>query len=196
MASTAVTAPPPAPGEEHHVALALANTRFNAGGQPVDIILSADQASRWLADHGSRARAGRPTAAALRDIREAIRALFGAYVDGTRPPAAAIEAINAVLGQAPTIDRLRWSYPGMPEAERIPIGGEATGRVLAEIAADAVGLLTADYALAACGAPGCIRFLLRSHGKRQWCSTRCGNRIRAARHYTHHSRAAQQPSAT
>ncbi|MFH7335295.1 CGNR zinc finger domain-containing protein [Streptomyces sp. KHY 26] len=34
-----------------------------------------------------------------------------------------------------------------------------------------------------CAAHGCERFFLRSHGARRWCTTRCGNRVRAARAY-------------
>ncbi|GAB2883292.1 hypothetical protein GCM10022245_18400 [Streptomyces mayteni] len=37
--------------------------------------------------------------------------------------------------------------------------------------------------LAACGSAPCDRFLLRTHGRRHWCSTRCGDRARAARAY-------------
>jgi predicted RNA-binding Zn ribbon-like protein len=57
------------------------------------------------------------------------------------------------------------------------------GAGLAALAGDAIELATGDEALVACGAPDCIRFLVRNHGKRQWCSTRCGDRVRAARHY-------------
>ncbi|PGH47228.1 CGNR zinc finger domain-containing protein, partial [Streptomyces sp. Ru87] len=55
---------------------------------------------------------------------------------------------------------------------------------LAVIAADAADLLTGPAAarLTACASPPCNRFLLK-HGRRQWCSTRCGDRARAARAY-------------
>ncbi|PNG16566.1 CGNR zinc finger domain-containing protein, partial [Streptomyces cahuitamycinicus] len=45
-------------------------------------------------------------------------------------------------------------------------------------------LLTSPAAerLTACGSPPCNRYLLR-HGRRHWCSTRCGDRARAARAY-------------
>lgn len=33
-----------------------------------------------------------------------------------------------------------------------------------------------------CDSPPCNRYLLR-HGRRHWCSTRCGDRVRAARAY-------------
>ncbi|MFF1653015.1 CGNR zinc finger domain-containing protein [Streptomyces sp. NPDC058255] len=35
--------------------------------------------------------------------------------------------------------------------------------------------------LAPCAAAGCTRWFLRSHAARRWCTTKCGNRVRAAR---------------
>jgi predicted RNA-binding Zn ribbon-like protein len=60
---------------------------------------------------------------------------------------------------------------------------------LAVLADNAADLLTGPDAerLAACGASPCIRYLLR-HGRRQWCSTRCGDRVRAARAYARRTR--------
>ena len=37
--------------------------------------------------------------------------------------------------------------------------------------------------VAQCEATSCDRFLLRTHARRCWCSTRCGDRVRAARAY-------------
>lgn len=56
------------------------------------------------------------------------------------------------------------------------------GRALATLAADAADLLTGPDAerLTGCGSTPCNRYLLR-HGRRHWCSTRCGDRARAAR---------------
>uniref|UniRef100_UPI0034E00421 CGNR zinc finger domain-containing protein n=1 Tax=Streptomyces flavofungini TaxID=68200 RepID=UPI0034E00421 len=55
---------------------------------------------------------------------------------------------------------------------------------LGALAADAADLLTSPAAerLTACGSTPCNRYLLR-HGRRHWCSTRCGDRARAARAY-------------
>jgi predicted RNA-binding Zn ribbon-like protein len=55
---------------------------------------------------------------------------------------------------------------------------------LAVIAADAADLLTSPDAarLTAGASPPCNRFLLK-HGRRRWCSTRCGDRARATRTY-------------
>ena len=56
---------------------------------------------------------------------------------------------------------------------------------LAAIADEAVELLTGPdaAALRACTAPGCMLFYRKDHPRRAWCSPRCSNRVRAARHY-------------
>jgi predicted RNA-binding Zn ribbon-like protein len=40
--------------------------------------------------------------------------------------------------------------------------------------------------LRACHAPGCGLFFVQNHQRRRWCSTGCGNRVRAARYYRRH----------
>jgi predicted RNA-binding Zn ribbon-like protein len=56
---------------------------------------------------------------------------------------------------------------------------------MARLAADAMALVTGPEAesLAPCLAHGCTRWFVRTHAARQWCSNRCGDRVRAARHY-------------
>ncbi|WP_433236869.1 CGNR zinc finger domain-containing protein [Streptosporangium sp. CA-135522] len=44
------------------------------------------------------------------------------------------------------------------------------------------GSVEAD--LRACHAPGCVLFFVKDHHRREWCSAACGNRARAARHYS------------
>ena len=60
--------------------------------------------------------------------------------------------------------------------------------VLAAIAADAIDLLTGPHRheLRTCGAPRCVLMFLTDHPRREWCSDRCGNRARQARHYERH----------
>jgi predicted RNA-binding Zn ribbon-like protein len=40
--------------------------------------------------------------------------------------------------------------------------------------------------LRVCPAPGCGLFFVQHHQRRRWCSTECGNRVRAARYYRRH----------
>src|SRR5699024_1611292 len=50
---------------------------------------------------------------------------------------------------------------------------------------DAAALLTGEDARLhdACQAPSCDSFFVRTHERRRWCSTRCGDRVQAARAY-------------
>jgi hypothetical protein len=47
--------------------------------------------------------------------------------------------------------------------------------------------------LRACQAPGCVLYFVKDHPRREWCSTACGNRARAARHYRRHRDHAETP---
>lgn len=182
--------PPAAPGEERWAALALVNTRYQQQGRARDTIGTPDRARAWLDTHTgvpspAGTHVGAAQMAALHALRDAIEALLRARIDGTVPPAGAVETVNAAVRAAPTVRALSFTASGAPHVQAIPAGGDAAARALAALAGDALDLLTgADAgALAACAAPDCVRLLVRTHGKRQWCSTRCGDRVRAARHY-------------
>ncbi len=56
-------------------------------------------------------------------------------------------------------------------------------RLLGGLAADAIEFLASGPELRACLAPGCVLYFVKDHPRRAWCSTGCGNRVRAARHY-------------
>ncbi|MFD0730759.1 CGNR zinc finger domain-containing protein [Planotetraspora mira] len=60
--------------------------------------------------------------------------------------------------------------------------------VLAHIARDAVDVVTGPRAqtISRCEVPGCVRIFLREHARRISCSTTCGDRVRAERHYRLH----------
>ncbi|GAA1286701.1 hypothetical protein GCM10009658_33310 [Planotetraspora silvatica] len=60
--------------------------------------------------------------------------------------------------------------------------------VLAHIARDAVDVVTGPRAptIRRCESPGCVRIFLRQHARRIWCSTTCGDRVRAERHHRLH----------
>jgi predicted RNA-binding Zn ribbon-like protein len=64
--------------------------------------------------------------------------------------------------------------------------GRSARATLAAVATEAIDLLTGPDAqlLRACHAPGCVIYFVKDHSRREWCSTACGNRVRAARHYS------------
>ncbi|MEU6092612.1 ABATE domain-containing protein [Streptomyces sp. NPDC047085] len=180
--------PPPAPGAERYRALDLANSAVTLpGGQVVDLLDTPAGATRWLVERGL-APAGadlRETCATrMRSLREQIRTLLAARVEDRPAPAGALDAVNEALTRAPAASLLHWDPDrGLYRAAAHPTT-QIVEHALAALAADAADLLTGPDAdrLTACGSTPCNRYLLR-HGRRHWCSTRCGDRARAARAY-------------
>lgn len=171
------------------MSLDLANTMIALpGGHVVDLLGTPAEAAAWLVSRDLAAvdlemqEAG---AAQLRALREQVRALLASHVDGHPAPAAGLHAINNAMTRVPTASLLTWDEAhGLHRVAEHPVT-QVLDRALALLATDAAELLTGPDAphVAACGSPSCIRYLLRTHLRRQWCSVRCGDRVRAARAY-------------
>jgi predicted RNA-binding Zn ribbon-like protein len=183
----------PAPGEAARPALALVNSRRNEHGEPIDDLATPAGVVAWLARHGLApdTRVDDAALAGVRALREAVRELLEARIAGRTPDRAAVETVNAAAAAAPVTRRLTWTAPGAPREERRAVGS-GIQRASAVLAGDAIDLVTgpAHADLLACSAPGCVRLLLRDHPRRRWCSTRCGDRVRASRYYHRHREAA------
>ncbi|KES06044.1 hypothetical protein BU52_16625 [Streptomyces toyocaensis] len=188
-ADAAAAALPPAPGADRHASLDFADTAVTLpAGQSYDLLSAPDSAMRWLTAHGlitPGVRLYEVCAQRTRTMRGHVRALFAARVDGTAPPEESLRAVNEALTAAPTAPLLAWDATQGPRRVQSHPTDQAVNHALANLAADAADLLTGPDAdlLAACGSAPCDRFLLRTHGRRHWCSTRCGDRARAARAY-------------
>ncbi|MGW7079792.1 CGNR zinc finger domain-containing protein [Streptomyces sp. NPDC054866] len=179
---------PSAPGEKEHPSLALANSALALpGGHTADLLGTPAQAEQWLAQRDlapDGAGLAEVCATQLRSLREQIRSLLASRVAGQPALPAAVTAINDAMTRVPTASLLLWDEKTGPY-RAVPHPTTAiVEHALAAIAADAADLLTSPEAarLTACASPPCNRFLLK-HGRRQWCSTRCGDRARAARAY-------------
>ncbi|MBS2965274.1 CGNR zinc finger domain-containing protein [Actinocrinis puniceicyclus] len=98
--------------------------------------------------------------------------------------AAALDDVNTAFAAAPCVTRLVWDENG-PQVTQQRRSGDPLAKVLAALAASAAELLAGPLAdrLARCEAHNCIRVFIRTHAARHVCSTRCGDRVRAARHY-------------
>ena len=135
--------------------------------------------------------AGRP----LRLLRDALRRLAAEQTGDPRPAAEsaipmadeALSVLNRTAAAAP-----RWSSVQATATDAMTAStstdaspGTAVAALLAERAID---LFTGDIRgdLRACLAPGCVLYFVKRHPRREWCSTACGNRARAARHYQRH----------
>ncbi|WP_017624019.1 CGNR zinc finger domain-containing protein [Nocardiopsis chromatogenes] len=179
----------PAPGAESYPALDFADSAVRLpGGRRVDLLGTPGDAARWLVERGlvpADTVLYELCASRMRALREHIRALFAARVDGAPAPAEALDAVNAALTKVPSAALLAWdSERGLHRSAAHPID-QAVDHALAALADNAAELLTSPEAerLAACGSPPCDRYLVRTHPRRHWCSTRCGDRARAARAY-------------
>ena len=185
-----MTAQASIPGERDHPSLALVNSRHNSRTGMVDHLASREALAEWLAwrsldapSHRAAATDDADLAAALA-LRDAARELLVAAVQGRAPAPSAVAAVNDAAAIAPAADQVHWNADGGPVRTRSAAAATDVQRALAAIAEDAIALVCDHRAdLIACEAPGCVRLLLKDHPRRHWCSTRCGDRVRAARHY-------------
>lgn len=190
---TSQTALPPAPGADRYPCLDFADTAATLpAGQSYDLLADPESAMRWLASRDLTTpdvKLYEVCAQRMRTLRGHVRALFAARVDATTPPEESLHAVNEALTAVPTAPLLAWDGARGPRRVQAHPTDRAVNHALATLAADAADLLTGPDAgiLAACGSAPCDRFLLRTHGRRHWCSTRCGDRARAARAYARRS---------
>lgn len=122
--------------------------------------------------------------AEFRMLRDVVRAVLRATRDGRPVPSGARRALNDVSAACPRSVQL-----AADATRRVRYhADDPTTIVLAAIAHETIALVGSPRAreLAVCGAPGCVLMFLRSHPRRAWCSTACGNRARQARHYARH----------
>lgn len=171
------------------MSLALTNSRvILPGGRVADELDDPAAATQWLI-----ARDLAPEDAELLEycqsrlsgLRETLRALFAAQVEGVTPEAETLDGVNRALARVPSALLLRHDEDrGLHRVPAHP-ATRLVEHAMAQIAEDAAALLTGDAAasVAQCAATPCDRFLLRTHARRHWCSTRCGDRVRASRAY-------------
>jgi predicted RNA-binding Zn ribbon-like protein len=184
-------------GGEPLVALDLADTVMTAVDPAQDLLGSAERSAAWWDVERVRLPdAPAPDPAALRRLRNAIRDLLDARLEGRAPGPTAVEDVNAVAASVPTSLRLVPGGPGDARAQtrwHTEHGGNAA---LAAIAREAIELVSAPAQLnrlRRCANPACSMLFLAETRRRQWCAANvCGNRVRVARHYQRtHSPGAQ-----
>lgn len=176
-------------GLPHDAALDLASTIVVVRpGEELDLLVTPAQLADWLASHGEPPRPGDDVAlrvAAFRSLRDSIRELFVAAMAGGSLPHPPAEQLNAASAAVPRYAVLDLTIPTSPRREdRGPAVGGAT-ELLAALARSAIDILGGERraSLRICPAPRCGRFFLARRARQTWCSDRCGNRSRVARHH-------------
>ncbi len=192
---------PPAwvlPGEPAPVR--LMNTIWADRHGEHDSLTTPAELAAWLTAVGRLEAATPATGADLDDarrLRGALRRLAALLTADARPGAsggsveAAVAAVNAAAAAGADPPRLELR-DGHLRRDRA-LGGPPVATAVSAIAAEAIELLTSPDTppLRACRAPGCVLYFVRDHPRREWCSTACGNRARAARHYRRHHAASR-----
>ena len=172
-----------APGEDRSPALALVNTwRLTASGE-VDDLGAPGDATAWLRAHGlAAADTGEASLSRLTDLRTAIRELLAALAEGRAPSAETVDTVNAAARADAATPQLTWRDG--PRSEWRSTRPDSIDAAVAAVARDAIEVVSGELGplVRPCEAHGCIRYYIREHARRRWCSTTCGDRVRAARH--------------
>jgi predicted RNA-binding Zn ribbon-like protein len=127
--------------------------------------------------------------------REAIFSIFASIAAGGKPPAEALETLNAALPAA--LGALRVGSERGGYVWRFVPGDDDLAPMLAPVVRAAAELLTSDDAarVRECGADTCRWLFLdgSKNGTRRWCDMKiCGNRAKARRHYEREKKAARR----
>lgn len=186
------------PGEP--VPVRLMNTIWADRAGVHDALTTTGNLRAWLAaTHPGQdlPDAGPADLKRFRALRDALRRVAAMLTGDARPDATsattsvsrAIADINRAAAQAPSWPQLVHRNGDLLLATTGP--ATPARRTLSKIAQQSIELLTGPdrVRLRACHAPGCVLYFVKDHPRREWCSTACGNRARAARHYQRHKQA-------
>lgn len=185
---------PPAPGSEDHVSIALVNTAVTLpADQHEDTLDSPEESTRWLIEHDLVPHDTQLLPYCqnqLTGLRLQLRALFTAHVHDTPPSDATLNSINRTLQNISSAPQLQFDKHAGFYRQRVHPVTQLVEHAMALISNDAAELVTGEEheLLAQCEAAPCDRFYVRTHARRRWCSTRCGDRVRAARAYARKQR--------
>lgn len=160
-----------------------------------DAMTTREHVQLWLdrSELGDSAKATASDVESFRELRDALRRIAADVVHDdrlaaqskTEDLATAISDLNTQIGRrTPRFKRVgAASFAMVWELEVIGVD-----RLRSDIAMESLALFTGEAAsrLRACHAPGCVLYFIKDHPRREWCSARCGNRARVARHYERH----------
>jgi predicted RNA-binding Zn ribbon-like protein len=156
-----------------------------------DLLATPERVVEWLRAEADRLRPDTlepPDVTSLAALREALRALFHAALDGRAPFRVPLRTVSAASRAGARYLDLEWTAAGGPRTRARPErrGGTAPGaELLAEIARSGIELLGGPgrKKLRRCDGPGCTLLFVATNPQRRWCAPHlCGNRVRVARH--------------
>ncbi|MEU9951170.1 ABATE domain-containing protein [Streptomyces sp. NBC_01336] len=191
---------------ERWLPLELASTvRHDGDGGVADDLATVQGTTHWIQQQADLPTTHVPAAELtvdeelrlrLIELRQAVRALFAQAVSPAPPSPAdahrlmpadrAMTHLNTVAAREPVAPQLDWPAGGLPGTRLLSAESDPYVRLLAALARSAIDFLSGPQReqLRSCTAPRCVRYFVKSHGRQEWCKPSCGNRARAARHYS------------
>jgi len=168
------------------VAIEFANTRRAGRHGRVELLPDDEALTAWI-----RANLGRDLAGCLHPgdrmrflaLRDAVRDVAAALSDERQEPADQVACLNMTAAAAPTWHELVDGRAVQRTA------AAAVDAALAALAASAIEMFGGAQReqVRACGRwPLCVRFFVKNHPRRGYCSPNCANRARAMRHHGRH----------
>lgn len=159
----------------------FANTRYDG----TDFLGTAGWVDLWFARMGGdRVTAMGADARRVRVLRDGVREVLAAAVDGRPADREALDEVNRAASAAPTTLRLDQAADGTLTTRSIDTTTGATA-VLGRLATCCIELVAGPAAgnLRRCDGPGCSLFFVKDHPRRRFCHPSCGHRDRQARYY-------------
>jgi predicted RNA-binding Zn ribbon-like protein len=172
------------------LAMDFANTIRRRGMADHDYLRTGADVASWAAAEAPQvprvgARAAQARLAEIRAVRDDIRAILQATVDGAALPARATARVNDRARALPVVGQL-----GRRAGERRSVPATRAGAIdelLARVAAATIELVGSGGpgAVRFCDAPSCGDFFAPDRSNQVWCDESCGTRARVARHAAH-----------
>jgi len=172
------------------LAMDFANTTRRRGMVEHDYLRDAADLESWSEREADRvprvpARAAAGRMDEVRAVRDDVKAVLRAAVDGAPLPGPAVGRLNARARALPIVPQLG-RRPG--DLRTAPAArAAALDELLARVAAATIELVGSGGpdAVRFCDAPSCGDFFAPDRPNQRWCDTSCGSRARVARHAAH-----------
>jgi len=172
------------------LAMDFANTIRRRGMVDHDYLRTGADLASWAEVEAPQvprvgARAAQARLEEVRGVRDDVRAILRATVDGAPLPARATARLNARVRAAPLVGQLGGRAG---EVRTVPAArAYAVDELLARVAAATIELVGSGAPVQFCDAPSCGQFYAPDRPNQVWCDPSCGTRARVARHAAAHS---------
>jgi predicted RNA-binding Zn ribbon-like protein len=171
------------------LAIDFANSTRRDGMVDREYFRTGEDVASWCEhEHGRVPRVSAASAGErleeIRAVRDDIKAVLRATVDGVPLPARATARLNARARTLPVVAQL-----GRRRGELRTVPARRAGAVdelLARVAAATIELVGSEAPVQFCDAPSCGQFYAPDRPNQVWCDPSCGTRARVARHAAAH----------